>query len=202
MTQPKTKPDGWEEQVEGCIREGLNFKATNETLVEKLGEKAGISGAAYQRHKKKITGGKAVDKNLEEIGEKVKGAKEEVKSQPRPAWNKTKQNAADTSKLAELLNKGIYSGVMPFCASKQLKQSDVLEINPGGAIVGVIQWGFPGINLEHPIVIVLTRGIMFFLKFRQVCRIVKEKMAGGEGIRETIGGIKGGLKPEFEETLK
>lgn len=199
MTQPKTKPEGWEDHVEGCIREGLNFKATNESLVEKLGEKALISGAAYQRHKKKITGGKEVDKNLEAIGEKVKGAKAEAKEQPRPAWNKAKQNAADTSKLAELLNKGIYSGIMPFCASKELKPSDVQEINPGGAIVGVIQWGFPGINLEHPVVILLTRGIMFYLKFKQICRLVKEKMAGGEGIKETIGAVKGGIKPGWEQ---
>lgn len=198
MTQPKTKPDGWEAALGDCIREGLNYKDTNERLTAGLGAEGAVSGAAFQRHKKKITGGKEVDKNLEAIGEKVKGAKEEVKAQARPAWNKTKQNAADTSKLAELLNKGIYSGVMPFCASKELKQADVQEINPGGAIVGIIQWGFPGINLEHPVVILLTRGIMFYLKFKQICKLVKEKMGKGEGIKETIGAVKGGIKPGWE----
>ena len=194
----KGKPKNWDEELNNCIREGLSYKDTNERLVEKLGQQGIVAGASYQRHKKKITGGKEVTKNLEEIGERVKGAKEE-KATPRPAWNKTKQNAADTSKLAELLNKGIYSGVMPFCASKELKVEDVQEINLGGAIVGVIQWGFPNINLEHPAIILVTRGIMFYLKFKQICKIAKEKV---EGVKETIGGVKGGLKPEFEETLK
>ena len=200
MTKPKGKPDGWEEALNGYIRDGVAYQETNKLLVEKLGELGGVSGAAYQRHKKKITGGKPLDNKLEEIGDRAREAKDEAAPQ-RPPWNKTKQNAADTSKLAELLNKGIYSGVMPFCASKKLKVEDVQEINLGGGIVAIIQWGFPGINLEHPIIVLVTRVIMFYLKFRQVCKLIRERVECADGITETIGGVKGGLK-EGWETLK
>lgn len=201
MVVGKDKPEDWSQTLDACITEGLNFKDTNKKLVGGLGEQGKVSKAAYQNHKKNLTGGIEADKGLEHLGERIKQAKP-VKA-PKATWTPQKQKAADTSKLAELFNKGIYQGVMPFCKTKELKEKDVQDINLGGAVVGLIQWAAPGVNLDHPVIVLVTRGIMFYLTFKRICAVVQAKV---DGIREKLAGTvesgtsegMGGVKPEFQ----
>lgn len=168
----KAKPEGWETSLKDCINEGKNFKVTNAELVKKYGPEGAVGGSTYRKHRDKLTGGPDVDNKLGAIGE---ATKEEPKAKaPRPAWNKTKQTAADTSKLATLINKGMYAGLMPLCKNKKLQENDVLDINLGGAVVGTVQYFIPNVNLEHPLILLATRGIILYLKFKSVCNKVAE----------------------------
>ena len=199
------KPENWETSLKDCINEGLNFKETNERLIGGLGKEGSVSKAAYQSHKKDLTGGPETDKALSLLGERMKDQKPQGPA--RPKWTPQKQKAADTSKLAELFNKGIYNGVMPFCKTKDLKESDVQDINLGGAIVGTIQWAVPGANLDHPLIVLATRGIMFYLTFKRICTQVQERV---DGIRAKMAGAVessgseqlSGIKPEFQGKAK
>lgn len=194
------KPEGWEEELKNSINEGKNFAETNKTLFTIYGKDGKVAKATYQRHKKDLTGGADVDNDLKALGEKIKETK--PKGPPRPKWTPQKQGAADKSKLAELLNKGIYQGVMPFCKSKKLKEEDVQDINLGGAVVATIQWAAPGLNLDHPIIVLVTRGIMFYLTFKRICTLIQQKV---DGVREKLAGVvesgategMAGVKPEF-----
>jgi hypothetical protein len=201
MTKPKSKPDGWEATLGDCIREGLNYKDTNDRLVAGLGAEGSVSGAAYQRHKRKITGGKEVDNAIGEMGERLKDAKEPKQKVKLPAWTKGKQTAADTSKLAELINKGLFHATLPLCKNKKLREEDVKEINLGGAVVATVQYFAPGIPLDHPVITLLTRGILFYLAFKRICeRIEKIK----DNVLHIGGGPGGDINPDFEgkEELK
>jgi hypothetical protein len=62
----------------------------------------------------------------------------------------------------------------------------------GGAIVGSVLYFFPDVNLDHPMIVLATRGILFYLKFRQVCSTITEKV---EEIKDKLSG----LKPEWEQ---
>jgi hypothetical protein len=187
----KGKPEGWEDSLKDMINSGKNWKLCNKELKELYGEEGALGGSTFRRHKKDLTGGKDVDNDLEALAELKKGEKPE--KPPRPAWTKQKQSAADTSKLAQIINKGMYAGLMPFCANKNLQEKDVQEINLGGAVVGTVQYLVPGVNLDHPLVLLATRGIILYLKFKAICGKIEQIKAH---IDESIGGIKQGWTKE------
>ena len=189
----KAKPDGWEEELNNLVVSGKTYKETNEALKEAFGEEGAVGGSTFRTHKKKLTGGPEVDGKLGELGEALKGQKEEKAKPQRPAWTKQKQTAADTSKLALIINKGMYHGLMPFCKNKALLEKDVQDVNFGGAVVGTVQHFVPGLNLDHPLVLLATRGIILYLKFKAICSKIEE-MKGK--IEDALTGIKPGLKTE------
>lgn len=76
---------------------------------------------------------------------------------------------ADKTELAKLVNKGLFGVAYPICKNKKLTLKDIEEINLGGAIVGVLVYYIPNFNFEHPIVVLISRGIATFLKVRTVC---------------------------------
>lgn len=185
------KPDGWEDSLKDMIASGKNFATCDKELNALYGEEGKVAKATYQRHKKDLTGGPEVDNALKQLGE----TRQEQKSSKKklPAWNKGKQKAADESKLATLINKGMYHSLMPFCKNKELKEEDIQEVNLGGGVVGAVQYYVPDLNLDHPIIVLLTRGIMLYLAFKRICgkiADIKEKI-------QTIGG--GGVKAGFAE---
>jgi hypothetical protein len=189
----KAKPDGWETTLKDYINEGKNFKTANEDMKALYGEEFGVGGSTYRKYRKEMQGGPEIDQKLGDIKEVLDREKPEKKSNKakRPAWNKTKQTAADTSKLALIINKGMYHGLMPFCTNKALKEEDVQEVNFGGAVVGTVGYFFPDINMEHPLILLATRGIILYLKFRAICsKIVeiKDKLSHIGG--EQVGDIK------------
>jgi hypothetical protein len=185
----KTKPDGWDTALDDKINEGKNFKVTNAELKELFGEDGAVGGSTYRKHRDRLTGGPEVDNKLGEIGEAVKD--QPKKKTKLPAWTKQKQTAADTSKLAVIINKGLYHGLMPFCKNKALTEDEVQAVNFGGAVVGTVGYFFPGVNMEHPLILLATRGIILYLKFKAICsKIVeiKDKLTNIGG--EQIGAVK------------
>jgi hypothetical protein len=185
------KPEGWEDVLKDYINEGKNFKTANADLIALFGEGHGVGGSTYRKYRKEMTGGPDVDSKLGEIKEVLDKEKPQKKTPPRPAWTKQKQNAADTSKLALIINKGMYHGLFPFCTNKALTEEDVQEVNLGGAVVGTVGYFFPDINMEHPLILLATRGIILYLKFKAICsKIVeiKDKLSHIGG--EQVGDIK------------
>ena len=191
----KSKPDNWEQSLNNLIVSGKGFKATNDALREEFGEEGIVAPSTFKRHKAKATGPADADAKLGEIGDRIKG--EKPKAPPRPAWSKQKQTAADTSQLAKIINKGMFAGLLPLCKNKNLTEADVQEVNLGGAIVGTVTYLVPGANLDHPLIILATRGIILYLKFKAICAKVDDIKSK---IDETIGAIKeGGIKAGWKK---
>jgi hypothetical protein len=185
------KPEHWDETLRDCINQGKNYKITNAEMKELYGDDHGVGGSTYRKYRKEMTGGPEVDSKLGDIKEVLDAEKPQKKKAKLPAWTKTKQTAADTSKLAVIINKGMYHGLMPFCKNKELKEEDVQEVNFGGAVVGTVGYFFPDINMEHPLILLATRGIILYLKFKAICsKIVeiKDKLSHIGG--EQVGDIK------------
>lgn len=180
------------ERVVELIRENKSLKETNETLAKE--SKGSISSAAFYRLKQSLNPTKNMGAALEsgrikrvERVEKQKTDKRKLK------WSSQKQKQADESNLAKLINKGLYHGTFPLCKSKQLKEEDVQSINMGGAIVGSVLYFFPDVNLDHPLIVLTTRGILFYLKFRQICSVMNQKVAE---VKDKLSGLKPGWGEE------
>ncbi|RZN38121.1 MAG: hypothetical protein EFT35_05135 [Methanophagales archaeon ANME-1-THS] len=100
----------------------------------------------------------------------------ETKEVPRRIWTPAEQKVADDLELSKLINKGIFFFTSPFCKSKKLKEEDLQEINLGGGIVGLILYYVPDANLNHPIIIIISRVMLFIVKFRAICSQIAEKV--------------------------
>jgi hypothetical protein len=182
------KPEGWEDTADDLIRAKFNYEDVNKGLKKKYGDGGAISGVDYQERKSKIDGGAKIDEKIDELGTR----KHAKKPKPKPAWTKQKQTAADSSKLAEIINMGIYQGMLPFCANRELQEEHVQEINPGGAIVGNINYFFPETKLDHPLVMLGIRVVILYIKFKSVCGRVQRVVQSEKDKRQ---GAAGGLKP-------
>jgi hypothetical protein len=99
-----------------------------------------------------------------------------------PQWTPQKQSAGDKSQLAGVLNELIFF-VIP-CQSGKLELKHVQEINVGGGIVNTIQYAFPDIDLNNPILVLGLRVGLLIVKVKKMCKDVK-------------GALKTGLKPNF-----
>lgn len=185
------KPKGWEDTLNDLIRANFNYENTNLALKKKYGDAGAVGGDIYRSYKAKLTGGSKVDEKLDDLG-----ARKQVKPKKSlPVWSSGKQKAADSSKLAKILNMGIFQAMMPFCANQQLKEEHVQEINPGGAVVANISYYFPETNLEHPLVLLGIRVVFLYIKFKSVCGRVQKAVKKEP---QTVGGTLGGLKPGMQ----
>ena len=186
------------ERITELIREGKKYKEVKEVMVNE-GCKTDFH-SRFAKLQQSVFPSKKLDKALEGSREKrVEEAKEKKKGVLRGKWSTKKQKEADESKLAELLNIGLYQGVFPLCKSHELKLEHVKEINLGGAIVGSITYYFPDIDLNHPLILLATRGIMFYIRFRQVCDTVREKIAE---VQAKAAELVSGVKPEWKGAQK
>lgn len=96
---------------------------------------------------------------------------------------------------------GVYQGMLPFCANKELKEGDVQEINPGGAVIAIITYYFPESKLEHPLVMLGIRVVILYIKFKSVCgklQQVKDKVAH-MGKSSSLDGLKPGMKTDIRQ---
>ena len=188
----KAKNDKWKERAIELIREGKNFQSTNKTLLEE--HEQGIGGSTYRRFKQEINPSHEMDRALEEHGkqrvEQDKGQSSRVRANK---WSSKKQKDADNSNLAKLINEGIFHASLPFCKSRQLKKEDVQEINVGGSAVACVLFFFPDIDLNHPAVVLATRIVLFYIKFRQICSVMNQKVAE---VKDKISGLKPGWGEE------
>ena len=156
------------ERINECIRAGMNFKKTKETLA-----KEGITKdfhSSFFRMKQDLFPEEDRHKALQTMHDR----REEKKKSPLPtkAWNAKKQNEVDTCVFAEVLNDGLFY-LIP-CPQQGLKIEDVKQINVGGAVVGLVSY-YTDVNLNHPIIIFVTRTIMLVLKIRNMCYVIQEK---------------------------
>jgi hypothetical protein len=93
--------------------------------------------------------------------------------------------------------------MMPFCATQNLKEEDVQEINPGGAIVANVNYYLPDTKLEHPLVMLGVRIVILYLKFKSVCTEIKD--LGAKGNIAHLGksaGAPQGLKPGMKTDVR
>jgi hypothetical protein len=185
------KPKGWEETVNDLIRANFDYQNTNMALKKKFGDIGAIGGDVYRQMKEKIMGGAKVDEKIDDLGTR----KRVQKPKKPPAWNKQKQTQADSSKLAQIINMGVYQGMLPFCANQELKEEHVQEINPGGAVVANISYFFPESKLEHPLVMLGIRVVILYIKFKSVCGRIKDLGAKDNVVHVGKAGMGAGLKP-------
>ena len=182
------------EKLEALIREGKTYKESSDSM-EKEGEK--LAGSVYYATKQRIYPSEKVDKALEASGERRQDREDKKKTEKRRvAWSTGKQKNADESNLAKLINKGLYHGVFPLCKNKQLKEEDVQDINLGGAVVANVLYFFPDVNLEHPLIVLTTRGILFYIRFKAICSTITQKI---EELKSKVVGGDSGIKPEWSE---
>ena len=174
------KPTGFTERVKELIIEKKSYVEANEILKKEF-DGVGLAGSNYSKVKgklfpeEKITG--AIAKNKEKRDKK--------KKEKSPGSGKTKkdlgaeQKKADESKLANLLNKGMFLAIP--CPGKQLKETDLQDINLGGAIVGTLQYYLPDFNFEHPVVILVIRIIMLVAMIKKMCFSIKKTIDNAFG---------------------
>ena len=179
----KEKQKEWKEKVLELIREKKNFKSTNSEL-ERLGLEQ-VAGSTFRRFKQDVFPSELRDSALLKLSERKKD-KSETQSTQRTPWSKGKQKEADDSVFAEVLNDAIFYFVP--CPQKGLRIEDVREINVGGAIVGLVTY-YTSVNLNHPIIIFVSRGIMLVLKIRNMCYTLQEKISEAvEKAKEALPG--------------
>lgn len=175
------------------IKSGKDYSQTKEML-----EKEGIEYPALKNSfyvwKQQIFPTQKVDEGLAKAGEKRKEREtNHEKTRKRVDWTSQKQKKADESKLAELINRGVFS-VIP-CPSKRLTPEEVQKINVGGSVVASLQYYFPDFNLDHPLVVLTVRIILLVIKVKSICYILQKKVEGGkEGAKDILSGIK----PEWQ----
>ena len=199
----ESKPIGWHNMLKDLINANKNYEDTNATLKKQFGSAGTLSGNTYRELKSELTGGEKVD---EKIGEMKERLRQPTKEKKLPPWTKQKQTAADTSKLAEIINMGIFQGMMPFCANKKLEEQHVQEVNPGGAIVANISYYFPEQKLDHPLVLLGIRVVLLYIKFKSVCGKIADVRDKGLPFtkpedplkigRKVDDGLKPGIKTE------
>ena len=187
------RPEGWEDTLDDLIRANFNYENTNLALKKKYGSIGAVGGDMYRERKINLVGGNKVDGKLDDLGER-----KQVKKQPKASspWSKSKQQAADNSKLAQIVNMGIYQGMVPFCESKQLREENVQEINPGGAIVANINYYFPETKLDHPLVLLGVRMVILYVKFKSLCGNVRQRSVRQPGVQQ---GLKPGIKTDIRK---
>ena len=182
----KKKTDEWKNRVEELIRSGKNFKSTNETLLQE--QLPTLGGSTFRRYKASIFPEEMREGALSTLKERKKAKKEEgLMSLISPkAWSKQKQKEADDSAVATVINDALFQFIP--CPSKRLTKEDIQEINMGGSVIALVSY-YTDINLNHPLVIFVTRTLLLVVKVRAVCFKVQEKL--GE-IQAKIGDLRKG----------
>ena len=172
------------------IKSGKNYSQTKEML-----EKEGINYPALKNSfyvwKQQIFPTEKIDEGLALAGQK-REKREKKQAKKLIDWNPQKQKKADESKLAELINQGIFAAVP--CPKKGLKFEDVQKINVGGSVIATVQYYFPDFNLDHPLVVLTTRVILLVIKVKQLCYMIQKKV---EEINDNLNDKLSGIKPEW-----
>ena len=183
------------DKIIGWIRDGKKFKECKE-LADKEGIKTDFHNSFY-KWQQEVNPTEKLNKALETIGERREEKEDKKKKDKRKiAWSAKKQQDADNSDLAKIINKGLYHGVFPLCKNKQLKEEDIQDVNVGGSCVACIIYFFPEVDLNNPLIVLATRGILFYIRFRAICSAVKQKM---DELKVKVVGGDSGIKPEWSE---
>jgi hypothetical protein len=171
MEKQKLDKDEIKKVVTERIRAGDDYKKTRKFLEKSGIEYSGLKTTFYTWKQELFP---------EDLrGEALSVMKEAKETKKKPllptpkAWSKQKQSEADSCVFADAINEALFYFVP--CPQHNLKIEDVKQINLGGAITGVIVY-YTGLNLSHPVIVLVTRAIVLVLKVRQMCYIVNEKV--------------------------
>ena len=169
--EKKTK-DEIKEIVVGRIRAGDDYTKTKKFLEKSGIEYTGLKTTFYT-WKQELFPEKIRGEALGVMKEKREKKESKAPLLPTPkAWNKTKQAEADSCVFADAINEALFYFIP--CPQRNLKIEDVKQINLGGAIVGVVTF-YTNINLNHPVIVLVTRTIVLVLKVRNMCYVLQEK---------------------------
>lgn len=171
---PVKKPDKWKEDAEAAIKEGKTFEEVTKELTGKYGDEAGKIGASTYGKLRKLAFPE--EKLSEVVGKSQDARREEKKKKVFPVWTPQKQKAGDESQLAKVLNDITFLAIP--CPSGELKLEDIQQINMGGGIVNVVQYAFPSIDLGNPVLILVLRMGLLFVKVKKLCYDIKRKIGG------------------------
>lgn len=164
------------------IRAGNDYSQTKK-LLEKAGIKYPALKTSFYKWKQEIFPEDVRQAAMEKLSERKR---DKGKSAPRAAWGKGKQKEADESVFAQVLNDAIFYFVP--CPQRGLTLEQVKEINVGGAVVGLVTY-YTDVNLNHPVIIMVTRTIMLVLKVRAMC--YKIQKAVDEAVEKAKSALPG-----------
>ena len=171
MEKQKLDKDAIKKVVMERIRAGDDYKKTRKFLEKSGIEYTGLKTTFYT-WKQELQPEEARHNALQTMHDKREKTEKTLLPTPK-AWNKGKQKEADESVFADVLNEGLFA-VIP-CPRKGLKIEDVKQINMGGAIVGIVTY-YTSINLNHPVIVFVTRTILLVIKVRKMCYMINEKI--------------------------
>ena len=178
MEKRKLDKDEVKKVVMERIRAGDDYKKTRKFLEKSGIEYTGLKTTFYTWKQELFP------ENLR--GETLKSMKEAKEDKKQPllptpkAWNKVKQKEADECVFADAINEALFHFIP--CPHKGLTKEHVKEINVGGGVVGLIVY-YTNINLNHPVIVFVTRAIILVLKVRAMCYAIQNKV---EEIKETF----------------
>ena len=170
MEKQKLDKDEIKKVVTERIRAGDDYKKTKKFLEKSGIEYTGLKTTFYT-WKQEMFPEDLREKTLSAMKEKKEKTKRPLLPTPK-AWNKGKQKEADECVFADVLNEAMFYFIP--CPQQGLKIEDVKQINLGGGIVGVVTY-YTNINLNHPVIVLVTRAILMVLKVRQMCYAMQEK---------------------------
>lgn len=195
------------------IKEGKNFSEVKKELKEEGIDYKGLNSSFY-RWRKEVLGeedvkegeerlegeGDVIEAGIQKLEEKTKKASAEKK---RRKWSDKQQKDADNSYLARLINTGVF--YFTPCPNKNLKREEVEAINIGGAVVGVLNYYFPSMNLKHPLIVLGSRAVLLMITIKERCYKAVKKIKQRFGVnpeeeiaKDEASGVEG-IKPQYRE---
>ena len=170
MEKRKLDKDEIKKVVTERIRAGDDYKKTKKFLEKSGIEYTGLKTTFYT-WKQEIFPEELRGKTLEAMKEAKESKKKPLLPTPK-AWTKQKQSEADSCVFADVINEALFYFIP--CPQGNLKIEDIKEINLGGGIVGVVTY-YTNVNLNHPVIVLVTRAILMVLKVRQLCYVMQGK---------------------------
>lgn len=175
-------------KIEGYIATGMDYAEVKDKIKEDGIIYPSLSKQFYEMRKKifaDVPG--AVNEAVEKEHKETKN-----RDKPKRKWSTQESKKADESQLAQVINEGICT-LLPCPAGKQDKVKveewnvECKKINLGGSIVGMIMYVFPSISLSHPVIIFISRLVIFVVTFYRKCMCIynktKEILHGGGNVK-------------------
>ena len=174
-------------KIEGYISAGMDYAEVKEKIKGDGIVYPSLSKQFYEMKKKlfpDVPG--AVDEAIEK---EHKEKKTESKSK-RKVWSSQEAKKADESQLAEIINEAVCNLLPCKAAAKDKVKLDewhveCKKINLGGSVVGLIMFIFPSISLNHPVIIFVSRLLIFAITFYRKCMCIYTKAKDVLGKGET-----------------
>ena len=159
--------------VEECIRAGMNFSKTQKELKSR-GIKYPNLSKTYYTWKNEIFPEQATHSALQTMHDRREEKKDKPLLPTPKGWNAKRQKDADDCVFAEAINEALFYFIP--CPQEGLKVEDVKQINLGGGIVGVVTY-YTNINLNHPLIVLVTRVIVLVMKVKKLCYVIQGKIS-------------------------